>query len=80
MFDINIDVTASIGSKQWLCCLDTVDMQPHTGLQFCCSRYSHDLKYIHKNFGERSGSVVECLTQDRGAAGLSLTSITALCP
>ena len=29
---------------------------------------------------ERSGSVVECLTQDRWAAGLSLTSVTALCP
>ena len=25
---------------------------------------------------ERSGSVVECLTQDRKAAGLSLTSVT----
>ena len=25
-----------------------------------------------------SGSVVECLTRDRGAAGLSLTSVTAL--
>ena len=29
---------------------------------------------------ERSGSVVECLTQDRGAAGSSLTGVTALCP
>ena len=29
---------------------------------------------------ECSGSVVECLTWDRGAAGSSLTSITALCP
>ena len=29
---------------------------------------------------ERSGSVVECLTQDRGAAGLSLISVTALWP
>ena len=28
----------------------------------------------------RSGSVVECLTQDRRAVGLSLTSATALCP
>ena len=31
-------------------------------------------------FGERSGSVVECLTRDRGAAGSSLTGVTALCP
>ena len=29
---------------------------------------------------EPSGSVVECLTQDRGAAGSSLTGVTALCP
>ena len=27
---------------------------------------------------ERSGSVVECLTRDRRAAGSSLTSVTAL--
>ena len=29
-------------------------------------------------FGERSGSVVECWTQDRRAAGSSLTGATAL--
>ena len=29
--------------------------------------------------GERSGSVVECLTPDRVAAGSSLTGVTALC-
>ena len=29
---------------------------------------------------ERSGSVVECLTRDRWAAGSSLTGVTALCP
>ena len=28
--------------------------------------------------GERSGSVVECLTRDREAAGSSLISVTAL--
>ena len=27
-----------------------------------------------------SGSVVECLSRDQGAASLSLTGITALCP
>ena len=27
---------------------------------------------------EHSGSVVECLTQERGAGGLSLTGVTAL--
>ena len=27
---------------------------------------------------ERSGSVVECLTRDQGAAGLSLTNVTGL--
>ena len=29
---------------------------------------------------ERSGSVVECLTQDRGTVGSRLTDVTALCP
>ena len=29
---------------------------------------------------ERRGSVVECLTRARGAAGSSLTGVTALCP
>ena len=29
---------------------------------------------------ERSGSVVEYLTGDRGAAGMSLTGVTVLCP
>ena len=31
-------------------------------------------------YREPSGSVVECLTRDRGAAGSSLTGVTALCP
>ena len=30
-------------------------------------------------FWEHSSSMVECLTRDRGVAGLSLTNITALC-
>ena len=34
----------------------------------------------YKKSRECSGSVVECLTQDRRAAGSSLTGITALCP
>ena len=29
---------------------------------------------------EHSDSVLECLTRDRGAAGSSLTGVTALCP
>ena len=33
---------------------------------------------IQTYFRERSGSVVECLTRDREAAGSSLTGITAL--
>ena len=34
-------------------------------------------KHINR---ERSGSVVECLTGDRGVAGLSLNGVTVLCP
>ena len=36
--------------------------------------------YVTVSFRERSGSVVECLTRDRRAAGSSLTGVTALCP
>ena len=35
----------------------------------------HDLRKVH---WERSGSVVECLTQDQEATGSSLTGVTAL--
>ena len=37
-------------------------------------------KDIHTCDRECSGSVVECLTRDRGAAGGSLTGVTAFCP
>ena len=36
-----------------------------------------DFKCLLKEY---SGSVIECLTQDRGAMGSSLTSVTVLCP
>ena len=43
------------------------------------------LKYLfiyppQRSYRERSGSVVECLTRDKGAAGSSLTGVTVLCP
>ena len=34
----------------------------------------------HGKYREPSGSMVECLTGDRGDAGLSLTDLAALCP
>ena len=38
------------------------------------------MKKIYLKSGrEHSGSVVDCLTRDRGAAGSSLTGVTALC-
>ena len=42
----------------------------------CCLQFF----FFFLGGGEGSGSVVESLTQDRGAAGSSLTCITALCP
>ena len=41
------------------------------GVPYACTLY--------KSFGELSGSVVRCLTWDRGVAGSSLTGDTALC-
>ena len=45
---------------------------------FCLSLCVCSAKLEEK--GERSGSVVECLTRDRGAADASLTGVTKLCP
>ena len=43
-----------------------------------CSFWIIEKKLRKTNeLGERSGSVVECLTRDRGAAGSSLTGVTA---
>ena len=46
-------------------------------ISFITSRPGHQHLYNHTP-RERSGSVVECLTRDRRAAGLSLTGVTAL--
>ena len=37
-------------------------------------------KILQRLYRERSGSVVECLTRDRGAAGSSPTRVAVLCP
>ena len=39
---------------------------------------SSDLRHLSSQRGERSGSVVECLTRDQGAADFSLTGVTVL--
>ena len=47
---------------------------------FLIEIYSLDTKPLILAGWERSGSVVECLTRDRGATGSSLTGVTGLCP
>ena len=37
-------------------------------------------KYFNPSQRKHSGSVVECLTQDGGAAGSSLKGVAVLCP
>ena len=60
----------------------TVDAQ--AGLHHCCLQTPEDKRPIESwtnrswHAWERSGSVVECLTRDQGAAGSSLTGATAL--
>ena len=47
-----------------------------------CGQYMFSYTFVlcvYMPAWERSGSVVDCLTQDQGAAGLSLTGVTALC-
>ena len=41
-------------------------------------RHCYDHTLSTSDIWERSGSVVECLTRDRRAAGSSLTGVTAL--
>ena len=57
----------------WLL-MKPADQDPHCFQKFVsvCNSYGHSA------LRERSGSVVECLTWDREAAGSSLTSVTAL--
>ena len=49
-----------------------------TPTAFSVSFYSHVCCSRIEDKWERSGSVVECLTRDRRAAGSSLTGVTAL--
>ena len=45
----------------------------------CVLHFKHcPYQYIKTSKMEHSDSVVECLTRDRGAAGSSLTGVTAL--
>ena len=53
------------------------------GIQVCILIYGpahRNLVLITHVLRKHSGSVVECLTRDRGAAGSSLTGITEFCP
>ena len=50
--------------------------------RFCTLEYIRDSYpfVLQVLMWKHSGSVVECLIRDRGATGLSLTGVTALCP
>ena len=60
----------------------------HEPMGHFIERIDHYHECVHGSFslnlqvviGERSGSVVECLTRDQGTAGSSLTGVTAFCP
>ena len=56
--------------KSLFCILRVAGQNFYQMMYFCSLRL----------WGEHSGSVVECLTRDRGAVGLSLTGVTALYP
>ena len=46
----------------------------------CLNPLSNENPCLNQEIWERSGSVVDCLSRDRGAAGSSLTGVTALYP
>ena len=49
----------------------------HSNIKYNKIQHKHHRLYVLDN-RERSGSVVECLTGDRGTTGSSLTGVTAL--
>ena len=52
------------------------------GVQVIMEYDLHVQQHLHDTCQawKRSGSVVKCLTRDRGTAGSSLTDVTVLCP
>ena len=52
----------------------------HDGKQRVFNQNSLKNPFSSDQNRERSDSVVECLTRDRGAAGSSLIGVTVLCP
>ena len=56
-------------------CSDQIVLGGHSSHYLQCY---HDKLTCNVNNWKRSGSVVECLTRDQGAAGSSLTIVTAL--
>ena len=70
--------TSTTTSKEWplIHSINLLLQSRHKA--FCGSVLNPNILIHQKRKG--SGSVVECLTRDRGAAGSSLTSVTALCP
>ena len=58
--------------------MDTMEHSEDPDKMQSNAAFHQDLHYLLKR--ERSVSVVECLTRDRGATGSSLTDVTVLCP
>ena len=87
----NFDISEKYIIQLFGYCYVHVSGQRHAGLERLNS-YTTPGTMMHVHFmffavfknlkssfsGERSGSVVECLTRDRGAPGLSLIGVTAL--
>ena len=55
-------------------------MQLSSGLHCLIKTKQSSEKDIHTCNRECSGSVLECLTRDKGVGGSSLTGVTAFCP
>ena len=67
---INVEIPTIVGILTFISMINTTSQELFIfhHLSFC------------EQLRERSGFVVECLTRDREAAGLSLTGVSALCP
>ena len=75
-----LSFTTSLFWNGWETMVQKFENDRNFLLNHCWFKLISIVIHIQAIFWERSGSVVECLTQDRRAAGSSLTGVTALCP
>ena len=77
---IQVNLLLSIALKYVYTVVLSLSVFPSVFYAPCYLEGSGTVFLVQISCRERSGTVVECLSRDQGVAGLSITSVTALCP